>query len=207
MNRDAQGHRVVRVRTLLAGAAVLLGMALVVGIWKREFVRAQVQAQMLGNLELVTEKYGLYLRGRVDAVELFEIAEKGKGTNSISISIGLTKEKLDYSAKRNLTGAASETFMNHWSHMHFHWYLSGMCHEPAFAIRFLKNGKPELETTLCLKCQNFLLPDFPFYAEMGFDTTNPTGQAFVAHMKSLFPDSPKWKKAEVKSEPSSKPKE
>ncbi len=207
MNRDVQGHRVVRLRTLLIGAGVLLGIALVVGFWKQEFVRAQVAAQMLGNLELVAQKYGLYLRDRVDAVEIFEIEEGAKATNTVSIAIGLTKEKHGYSARQNLTGSAAETFMNRWSHMNFNWSLSAMCHEPAFVVRFLKNGKPELETTLCLKCRNFVLPDLPFYAEMGFDTANPAGKAFVAHVQSLFPDSPKWKKAEPKPAPSSKPKE
>jgi hypothetical protein len=196
MNRDAQGYRTVRLRTLFKGAGILLLLAVAVGLWQREALFQQVRAHFFGNAELVAEKYGRQLVFNVDGVEVFEIEEGAKATNSVSIWIGPLVVKRGYGAKRVLEGAEAKVFMEHWSKMHFHWGLSGMCHDPAFVVRFLKGNGTELETTLCFACQNFRYPTLLGEATMGFDSDNAAGRAFIAQVQGLFPDSPKWAELE-----------
>jgi hypothetical protein len=193
MNRDAKGHRVVRLRTLLVAVVSALALVVVLTLWNWQSLRQQVRALLLGNMELAAERYGWELAQRVDSLEIYEIEEASRATNSVSIHIGGRTETHGYVAKRELNEAEAKVFMEHWGRMRFHWGLSGLCHFPAFVVRFLEDAEPKLETTLCFECHNFQIPDF--FGErtfMGFEQKSPKGQAFVAHVESLFPDSPKW---------------
>ncbi len=193
MNRDAQGCRTIRLRTLLKWSGLVLLLVVAIGFWKREFLYQQFRAQLLGNLELSAEKFGSELARKADAVEVFEIDESGKATNSVSIKIGGRVHNYDVVAGRNLASAEAKAFLERWGYMSFDWRMGGLCHEPAFVVRFLKNGKPELETTLCFMCHNFWIPTLVGRGtHMGFDQNSPSGQEFVAQVRGLFPDSPKW---------------
>lgn len=208
MDRDAQGYRTVRLRTLAIGAGLLLLLAVVVALWKREILFQQLRAQALGNMELAAEKYGWQMTQAVEAVEVFEIEESSKATNSVSIRIGVRTERHGYIAKRELTGSEAKAFLERWGKMRFHWGMSGLCHEPAFVVRFLKEDKAELETTLCFMCHNFQIPSLLGEATtMGFDQESPAGQAFVAQVKTLFPDSPKWAELEKQKQKKAEAKE
>jgi len=193
MNRDAHGYRTVRLRTLLAVAVGVFALVVVLTLWNLRSLHQQVRALLLGNMELAAERYGWELAQRVDSLEIYEIEAAGRATNSVSIHIGGRTETHSYVAKRKLNGAEAKVFMEYWGRMRFHWGLSGLCHYPAFVVRFLEDAEPKLETTLCFECHNFQIPGlFGETTFMGFEQKSPKGQAFVAHMKSLFPDSPKW---------------
>ena len=196
MNRDAQGRRVVRLRTLLALGGLLIGVLGGIGIWQWPLLRDQPRGWMFGQLELAAEKYGYMLAytHSVDTIEISEVENGPRATNSIALVVGSRTLHVKCGPTRQLAGAEAEEFLKRWSWMHFHYNLSGMCHDEAFAIRFRKNDKSALETTICFKCQNFEIP-FPFTAEpvyMGFDLGSPASQAFLAEVRRLFPDSPKW---------------
>lgn len=175
----------------------MLLLALAAAFWKRNALFQQLRAQALGNMELAAEKYGRQMTEVADAVEVFEIEDGSKATNTVRIHIGTRTEKHAYIVRRALTGPEAKAFLERWGKMRFHWGLSGLCHEPAFVVRFLKDGKAELETTVCFLCHNFQIPSLLGEGTtMGFDQAGPAGQAFVAQVKALFPDSPKWAELE-----------
>ena len=198
MNRDSQGHRVVRVRTLLIAAWLVLLATVASGyllfITRADFFRIQA----LGTQELNAEKYGWELEYRVDQVEIFEVETGTNAAGSVTIRIGKEVEKFTCGPKKTLAGAEAKAFMERWSAMHFHRSLAAMCHEPAFVIRFLKHGKPELETTLCFECTNFPLASWLGNSWMGFNARNARGLAFEDHFRHQFPTSPKWAELEEK---------
>jgi hypothetical protein len=207
MNRDLQGYRTVRLRTLLLCTGIIAVLAVAVGLWKREALQEQVRAVFLGNAKVASEKYGWKLSARVDAVEIYEIEEASKATNKVTINIGSHTEEHGYGSKRNISEDEAKVFMGLWSKMEFDWELSAACHDPAFVLRFLNHGHPELEITLCFHCQNFQYPSLFGTGLMGFSENSPSGQDFLAHMRVLFPESPKWvelakaRKSSKKSEP------
>ena len=196
MNRDSKGFRTVRLRTLLSVIGAFVLVVLAIGFWQREFLSEQKRAVILGNFELIAEKYSFSYGDDVDAVEIFEIEQGARIVSTFTLRIGSQVEKHGIGVKKSLSAEETKKFMQRWSRMHFHWGLSGMCHEPGFIVRFLKDGKPVLETTLCFKCQNFEAPSALGPTLMGFEKKSPDGQAFVAHFKGLFPDSQKWAELE-----------
>ena len=172
-------------------------------------LRDQPRGWMFGQLELAAEKYGYMLAytQSVDTIEISEIEEGPRATNIVNLVVGSRTIHAKCGATRKLTGKEAKDFLTRWSQMHFNYYLSSLCHEAAFAIRFRKNDKSVLETTICFKCQNFEIP-FPFTAEpveMGFDLASPAGQAFLAEVRRLFPDSPKWVEMDKQRQPKPKP--
>lgn len=237
MNRDAQGHRIIRMRTLLISACLLLLATVALGyfliITRSDFVRIQA----LGARELNAQKYGWELEFRVDQIEISEVESGTNATDNVTIRIGKVAEKHACGPKRNLAGVEAKAFMERWSAMHFHSDYAYMCHEPAFVVRFLNHGQPELETTLCFECSNFPVASWLGNSWMGFNLRNAAGLAFEEHFRKQFPkstkwadlevkrlqrqkslagnpsaannasNSPHWKKAEPKPAPSSKPKE
>ena len=207
MHRDPQGYRTVRLRTLLVAASFGVVLTLAVAFWLRESLFQHFRAFVLGNAELAAEKYGRLLGERVDEVEVFEIEPARKGTNSVTIRLGTWVEHHDYSAMRALSGSEAEAFLKGWGKMRFHWGLSGLCHDPAFVLRFTKNGRLEWETTLCFLCQNFQYASPIGLGTMGFDEQSPAGQAFVAQVRALFPNSPKWTELEKQKQQKSEAKE
>ena len=125
----------------------------------------------------------------------------------MSIRVGARTEKHGYVAKRALSGPEAKAFLERWGKMRFHWGISGLCHEPAFVVRFLKDGEPDLETTVCFLCHNFRISTLLGEGTMGFDQDSPNGQAFVAHVKTLFPDSVKWAELEKQRQQKAEAKE
>lgn len=196
MNRDAQGRRVVRLRTLLAVGGLFIAVLGGIAIWQWPLLRDQPRGWVFGQLELAAEKYGYMLAytHSVDTIEISEIEEGSRATNIVNLVIGSRTTRAKCGAIRRLTGKEADDFVTRWSQMHFNYNFSGMCHEEAFVIRFRKNDKSVLETTVCFKCQNFEIP-IPFTVGpvyMGFDLTGVADQHFLAEVRRLFSDSPKW---------------
>ena len=207
MNRDAKGCRVVRLRSLLLASGLLLALVVGTGIWQLPLLREQFRGWWLGQAELAAEKYGRMLEDAVNTVEISEVEAGSRATNLVTLVTGSRTRQVKCGSTQKLFADDAQQFVKRWRSMRFHWGLSGMCHEEAFAIRFHKNNKSVLETTVCFKCQNFEIP-FPLgdgFEYMGFDLASPAGQAFLAEVRRRFPDSPKWVEMDKKRQPKPKP--
>lgn len=190
-------NKTVRLRTLAVVLASGLAISALVIWWQWDFVWEQFRAYALGHAELAAVHYGSGLRYSVDRVGIHEVSEDGTATNTHRLKINGEKTILNSHAPLLLTGQAADEFMHLWSDMWFGWGLSALCHDPAFVIYFSKGDAFILKTSLCLKCQNFTVPSvFGGDFLMGFDSESPKGLAFAEHLKSLFPNSPKWKTAQ-----------
>lgn len=187
-------NKTVRLRTLAVVLASGLAILALVIWWQWDFVADQFRAYALGHAELAATDYGTGLRYSADRVEIHEVSEGGSATNTHRLKINGKETILNTHAPLILTGKAADKFLHLWSDMWFGWGLSALCHDPAFVVHFSKGDKTVLKTSLCLSCQNFTVPSI--FGEdflMGFDSDGPKGLAFVEHLKSLFPNSSKWK--------------
>lgn len=188
----------VRVRTLLLGFFIAVASVVGVGLWKRESIVAHLRIYAVGESEVAAKKYGSEL-GPVSRVEIFEVLGETNAVTSHKFTIYGERTSLHSGSALVLESAAAMSFMQHWGAMRFHSDYSAMCHDPAFVVRFMLGDEVLLKTSLCLHCQNFTIPSVFGETLMGFSSRHPTGVAFAAHLKTLFPDSAKWESASTNS--------
>ena len=75
------------------------------------------------------------------------------------------------------TGPEAAQLLGAWRTLHTSAALSGMCHEPGYGLRFFHGTKLVLETSVCFKCQNFVVPVPKLgSAYCGFDAQNEAGR-------------------------------
>lgn len=166
----------IKVKHLLIGficALVLVGLVFWLTL---DFWRDQFQAYARGTVEVAAEKYG-WLLPEIDQVE-FSLIGSGEAseTNGFPHRVG----QLEYHAivaQKTIVGEEAKEFRKKWCAMTFSWGLSGMCHEPAYGLRFFKDRKLIFETTLCWNCSNFYVPTPLGYTYCGFDDKNQQAQA------------------------------
>lgn len=202
MNRDAQGNRVIRVRSLLLTCGLFFAAITVAMVWQARFLwdfcYSQFRALSLGNSDLAAEKFGPMLAGSVDRIEISQIGG-ASGTNMVTLKRHSKVETFKCGPTQILTENEATRFIELWSGMHFDRGYAMFDHYPAFAIRFLWKGRSVLETTLSAHGSSFFAASesgdpFGFLGEqlIGFNRTTPPGLAFVAELQKRFPDSPEW---------------
>lgn len=176
----------IKVKHLLIGlfcALLLLGslFSLTLDFWRDQF-----HAYARGTVEVAAEKYG-WLLPEVDRVEFSLIgAGDASDTNGFPHRVG----ELEYypiAAQKTIIGEEAHEFRKKWRAMTFSWALSGMCHEPAYGLRFFKDRKRIFETTLCWKCSNFYVPTALGYTYCGFDEKNQPAQAVWELLQKHMP--------------------
>ena len=166
----------VKIKYLVIGMLCFL-LLLGATFWlTHTFWRDQYRAYERGVVELAGEKYG-WLLPEIDEVEFSVIGpDTGSTTNGFPERVG----ELTYypiASRKTITGDEAKEFRKRWRAMTFGWGFSGLCHEPAYGLRFFKNKSLVFETTLCWKCSNFYVPTPLGYAYCGFDHKTPEAQA------------------------------
>ena len=182
----------IRLRTLFLSMFVALVIIVGLGLLKRDAIFGHLQTYAIGEMEVAAKKYGREL-GPVSRVEIFEVLPESNAVATHKFDIDGERTSLHSGPALLLESNAAATFMQHWTAMRFHADYSAMCHDPAFVVRFMMGDEVLLKTSLCLHCQNFSIPSVFGETLMGFSGRHPTGVAFADHMKSLFPNSEKWK--------------
>jgi hypothetical protein len=109
-------------------------------------------------------------------ISLISIQPNFTGTNIFQVAGEKATYKLN--GTRTIRGAEAQQFSQAWKKITPSLLLSGLCHEPAFGIRFFKQNKLLFETTFCWHCSNFSCLIFGEYLDMGFDEKSPEVQAF-----------------------------
>ncbi|MBI3876886.1 MAG: hypothetical protein HY300_13200 [Verrucomicrobia bacterium] len=79
-------------------------------------------------------------------------------------------------AGKTLTGMETTQFLGAWRTLHTGWSFSGLCHEPAYQLRFFNDARLIAETSVCYKCQNFSVRTPGGWRFCGFDTQNEAGR-------------------------------
>ena len=79
-------------------------------------------------------------------------------------------------AGKTLTGTEAAQFLGAWRTLHTGWSYSGLCHEPAYQLRFFNDARLITETSVCYKCQNFSVRTPDGWRFCGFDTQNEAGR-------------------------------
>ena len=176
----------VKVKHLLIGLRCV-ALLLAAAWWlSRDFWREQARAYARGTLEVAAENYGSLLP-EIDRIELSVI---GSGTASVTNGFPERAGKLAYYpilSQKTLTGDDAQEFRKRWRAMTFSWALSGLCHEPAYGLRFYNDKKLIFETTVCWKCSNFYLSTPLGYTYCGFDRKNPQAHAVLELLQKHAP--------------------
>ena len=102
---------------------------------------------------------------------------------------------------KTLEGRSAVDFADAWRDLECHWALSGICHEPAYGLRFYHGAKLLFETDLCWVCSNFGVKTTWGYALCGVQTTNASGCAFPRKTPACFADSANWRHRIVPHQP------
>ncbi len=176
----------VKIKHLLWGL-FLMFLLLGIACWlTRSFWREQFHAYAIGTPEVACEKYGNLLP-EIDKVEFSII-----GPDILSSVNGFPErgEKLYYHpivSQKAIVGKEAKEFAASWRMMTFGTGYSGLCHDPAYGLRFFDNRKLVFETTFCWHCANFSVPTPLGYTYCGFDEKTPQAKAVWELMQKHAP--------------------
>ncbi len=128
-----------------------------------------------------TELAGLQLTAELPPVNRVEINRIAAGDVPVVSFSGLPLQgqgpvSLKVLAGKTLTGAEATQFLGAWRTLHTSWSFSGLCHEPAYQLRFFNDARLVAETSVCYKCQNFSVRTPDGWRFCGFDTQNEAGR-------------------------------
>ena len=176
----------VKIKHLVIG--LLSGLLLLGAVFwlTRDFWHEQFRAYAKGAVELAADKY-CYRLPDIDRVEFSVIsAGTASATNGFPELVGgLTYYPI--ATQKTISGDEAKEFRKRWRAMTFGWGFSGLCHEPAYGLRFFNDKSLVFETTLCWKCSNFYVPTPLGYTYCGFDDKNPQAQAVWELLQKYAP--------------------
>jgi hypothetical protein len=175
-------------RRRLIKAVVILAAVAGLGWWNSEFFHEQFMGWDYGQSELAARKYGWNMPADISRVEIFQVVRDGRSTNRLISKASGTVKTFSVLSTQILNAKEAAAFRGQWNGMHFHWLLSGLCHETAFVIRFHQGKRLYLETDVCFQCSNFYVPGILGPSLMGFDEKNRDGKRMLETMTNLFPD-------------------
>jgi hypothetical protein len=82
-----------------------------------------------------------------------------------------------------VSGTKAEEIAEHWRSLHFSQGFSGLCHYPAYGLRFFKGGDMIFETSVCWLCSNFSIG--PMF--WGFDTRYRSASNLLSALQKEAP--------------------
>ena len=174
-------------RRLLVAAA----FCLIAGIFfylTQDFLSEQFRAYILGSIEIEAEKTGLYLPevDEVEVISLGDLKHNGQGFVEGRIS--------DYNilGQTVLRGDDAKKASELWRWIPRGRQYMDLCFQPAYALRFKKDNKLLLETSVCWGCHIYTLPFGPFgrwgcTTEYGFDADSKNAQELLNLLKQKLP--------------------
>jgi hypothetical protein len=159
----------------LIGLAVLLVGAGAAGVWNwKRLVGAYVDYKIRGVTTALPH---------CDRVEVFRINGWGAiGTRAEFPFVG----NVGVRGQETLSGVDAEAFAALWRSQRFDWRFQGLCHDPAYGLRFYNSGRVVFETSVCFKCSNFSTSIYgaTFW---GFDSKAPQSAELLHRLQALFP--------------------
>jgi hypothetical protein len=169
-------------RKAKCGLGIVAGLLLVcAGLLCFQSVRIKL---LMWALNTSVRKYtsGLPPVDRVVIYRIVELPSAFPATNLFQLRSKGPRYEVLRSAE--ITSNQAVDFASASRGMRFSLLLSGLCHEPAYGIRFFKGAKLVFETTFCWKCSNFSCP-FLYSGEgqMGFDEHSPGAQEIWSRLQ------------------------
>jgi hypothetical protein len=122
-------------------------------------------------------RYGRYMRNLPIADRLEISTFPPPGTHRIPQS---TEEPI---SQLILKGAEAEKIATAWRGLDFGAQFQGLCHEPAYRLRFFNGRKLLMDTTVCWACSNFEIKERFF----GFKAEAQSGQDLLRKLDSILP--------------------
>lgn len=176
----------IKVKHLISGLLCAVGL-IGIALWlSRDFWREKREAYVRGAIEIAADKHG-WMLPEIDQIEFSVV---GAGPASAADGFPHRVDTLSYHpilSQKTVAGADATEFCMRWRAMTFSRAMSGLCHEPAYGLRFYKDGTLIFETTLCWKCSNFSIPTQFGYMYWGFDDRNSQAQAVLDLLKKHAP--------------------
>ena len=128
-----------------------------------------------------TELAGLQMTAELPSVNRIEL---NRITAAADLVVSISGRPLQASgplplkmlAGKTLAGAEAAQFLGAWRTLHTGWSFSGLCHEPAYQLRFFHDVRLVAETSVCYQCQNFSVHTPDGWRYCGFDTQNEAGK-------------------------------
>jgi hypothetical protein len=126
----------------------------------------------------------------VDEIEILALGgEVPDGTpDSFHPDVGTRRGTVN---RHTVRGAEAESLASIWRDIYFDRHFAALCHDPYYALRFRYRGKLILETSICWKCRNVILPvGFLGQTEYGFDAKSENGQRLLSTLTQYAPHPP-----------------
>jgi hypothetical protein len=153
----------------------------------RDFWLSTIRTYAVGRAYLVAEHFGRLLPD-VDEVEILALGGEVPDGTPDSFRPDLSPRRGTVN-RHTLHGAEAESLAALWRSIYFDRRFGALCHDPFYALRFRYHGKPILETSICWKCRNVILPDSFLGGEYecGFDATSANGQKLLSTLSQYAP--------------------
>lgn len=174
----------LKLKKWLVRVGIALGCLLVSGFLFPDFWLGLIRPYFLGLMEVKAEEFGR-LMNDVDEIEVIALVDGPLGTTGVH-----AEKALGYGVhgKKTLRGDEAKQVHDLWRYLRRGRTFSAMCHDPGYVLRFWKDGKLILETSVCWSCHNYTLPIWilgrPTY---GFDSTREDAKELLALLRMHVP--------------------
>lgn len=173
------------VRFAVFGVAIAVG-ALGVGYLYRESLRSTLRAYYLGRAIVASEEFGRDLP-EVDEIEVLALGEAGT-PGSPDTFYGDMGGSFGTVARQKLSGAEAERIAAIWRSLPTGHQFGALCHHPYYALRFRRNRRLILETSICWTCSNYALPlGLLGTTHFGFGAKSEQGQELFKVLSEYVP--------------------
>jgi hypothetical protein len=121
---------------------------------------------------------------KIDEIEidlLDDISSTRKGAIGVMLGCPII-------ASKTVNGREARDIVECWRELPRSIYLSDLCHQPPYGLRFRYRGKVLMETTICWNCHNYdWITSNGQPAEWGFDADSETAKRLLELLKSQVP--------------------
>jgi len=162
---------------------IIVTIILLAGFIFKDTLLRQVGIYFMGLQERQADEFGYRLEG-IDQIEIMSL-----GTESGSAGPA-PRTAMDYQVYKTsvVQGSELKPLMDYWHTLKRARFYSGMCHDPAYVLRFYNDGKLIFETSVCWHCHNYeWRGPLGTMFEYGFDADSDGAKAFLELLKSHSP--------------------
>lgn len=124
---------------------------------------------------------------RCDRVEVCLLDGKTDGVAATGFPVRPEKAYSVILDRTTLVGDEAEALAALWRSQVFGLGFEGLCHHPAFGLRFRRGEAVVFETSVCFRCSNFSTTVLGEAGYWGFDHTRPQCTNLLLRLQGLFP--------------------
>ncbi len=168
--------------SVLAALAVLAAF----GYLTRDFWFRQARAYLIGHAYVAAEDATVNL----PSIDRAEVCVLGSVQDSAEEFYHDGSERFAVRQRRACDATETQRLVALWRRLPCVYGRSFvyLCHEPTYGLRFWRNDRLVLETTVCWKCGNFMLPMAWGRSPYPFDARHKAAQELLAELKTMLPD-------------------